>query len=165
MPEILCFSRSRCTSVKQVDDNTIKSWCRLDDTTMEAFVEITVNLPDLDIADIVGEVRRTDQAVCTRPADYLTRLIGVRIGPGMLKIIKGLMEDMPYCKQLAFMVEECCHGIILSFTKNVLKKAPTDEADVKKFFTDMVTENVRLYNRCAAFSPGSPLVDGIEPPG
>jgi len=27
-----------------------------------------------------------------------------------------------------------------------------------------VKKNVRLYNRCAAFAPGSSMVEGITPP-
>ena len=82
----------------------------------------------------------------------------------MLKIIEGLVGEATDYRQLAFMVEECCHGVILSFTKDVLINAPEDEAGSKKFYTKMVTDNTRLYNRCAAFAPGSPIVEGLELP-
>jgi hypothetical protein len=84
----------------------------------------------------------------------------------MLKIIKGLVGDSAAdCKQLAFMVEECCHGVILSFTKDVLVSSPRpkDKAKAREFYRNMVKENVRLYNRCAAFAPGSPLVKDVDP--
>jgi len=32
------------------------------------------------------------------------------------------------------------------------------------FYRDMVRKNIRLYNRCAAFAEGSPIVEGLEPP-
>jgi hypothetical protein len=54
----------------------------------------------------------------------------------------------------------------LSFTKDVLVRSPRpkDAAASRKFYADMVQENIRLYNRCAAFAPGSSIVEGIDPP-
>lgn len=166
MPAILAYSRNRSTSVEQVDEQTLRSSCRLRDTLMEAEVEITVRLPDLEITDIHGKVARTHQEACLDPVDYLKKAIGIRIGAGMLKIIRGLVGESTECRQLAFMVEECCHGVILSLTKDVLVNAPrpVDPQEAKAFYHSMVKENVRLYNRCAAFAPGSALVEGIEPP-
>ncbi len=62
-------------------------------------------------------------------------LLGVRIGPGMLKIIKGLMGDDPACVELGFMAEECCHGAILSLTKGTLKNAPLEPSDSRDHFS------------------------------
>ena len=164
MHNLLIYSRNRCTNVEQVDGRTMRSICRLQDTLTEAFVEITVHLPDLEIIMAKGEVRRTYDQVCPDPSESLQKVIGVRVGPGMLKIIEGLVGEATDYRQLAFMVEECCHGVILSFTKDVLINAPEDEAGSKKFYTKMVMDNTRLYNRCAAFAPGSPIVEGLELP-
>ncbi|MBN1841927.1 MAG: DUF2889 domain-containing protein [Deltaproteobacteria bacterium] len=162
MPSLLGFSRNRCTCVEQLDGQTMRSWCRLQDTLTDAFVEIIVRLPDLEITGARGEVLRSHQEECLKPAGSLEKMVGVRIGPGMLEIIKGLMGKTEVCSQLTFMVEECCHSVILSLTKDVLSAAPTDKEGAKDFFRDMVKGNARLYNRCAAFAPGSPLVEGIE---
>lgn len=164
MANILCFSRNRCTSVEQINDQTIRSSCRLQDTLMDAFVEITVQLPDLEITKVKGELTRSPWQEDLNTVESLQRVIGIRVGPGIKKIIKGLMGETGGDKQLAFMVEECCNGVILSFTKDVLLKAPRDKVNKKEFYAGMVKENIRLYNRCAAFAPGSPLVEGIEPP-
>jgi hypothetical protein len=142
----------------------MKASCRLQDTLTDALVEITVKLPDLEITDVSGSVHRTYETACLGQEAALRKAIGVRVGPGMMKIIEGLLGDVTECGQLAFMVEECCHGIILSFTKDVLLTQPQDRADEKAFYQDMVRQNIRLYNRCAAFAPGSDLVEGIEPP-
>ena len=166
MGNILTFSRNRCICVEQLDDQTMRSSCRLQDNLMDAHVEITVRLPDLEIIGVTGEVHRAYQEVSLEPSEALQRAVGVRIGPGMLKIIRGLVGEATDCKQLAFMVEECCHGVILTFTKDVLIRSPrpTDETEAKKFYADMIKENIRLYDRCAAFAPGSSIVEGIEPP-
>ena len=164
MDNILSFLRNRCTSVEEIDEHTLKSTCRLQDTLMDAVVEITVRLPDLEITDVKGEVYQSYRKEWREPADYLKKITGVRIGPGMLKIIKGLIGKTSGCKQLVFMVEECCHGVILSFTKESLVDAPRprDIEEAKEFYAEMVRENVRLYNRCAAFAPGSSLVEGLD---
>jgi len=163
-PDILCFSRNRCTSVEQIDDQTIRSSCRLQDTLTDASVELLVKLPDLEIIHATGKFHRTIQKECLSPDDALKKVLGVRIGSGMLKIIKGLIGETSECKQLAFMVEECCHGVILSFTKDSLDQAPKDIALTKEFYANMIKGNIRLYNRCAAFAQGSSLVEGIDPP-
>lgn len=82
----------------------------------------------------------------------------------MLKIIKGLVGEEEELRQIAYMVEECCQAIIISLTKDILAKAPESEEEKIEYFSGMVRENIRLYNRCAAFAPGSRLVEGIEPP-
>jgi len=165
MTQILQFQRNRCTSVEKVNESTMRALCCLFDTLTDALVEITVKLPDLEITDARCDVRRSHRKACLDQQEALKKVVGMRIGPGMLKIIEGLMSEVTECRQLAFMVEECCHGVILSFTKDVLMQTPADKENEKKFYANMVKQNIRLYNRCAAFAPGSSLVDGIEPPG
>lgn len=162
MSNILTFSRNRMTNVEQIDEQTIISWCRLQDTLTDAYVEITARLPDIEITAVKAEVRRAHQKECLESTEFLQKAIGVRIGPGMLEIIKGLLGDSTGCDELIFMVEECCHGVILSLTKDMLVKAPDDQEGRLTFFSNMVRENIRLYNRCAAFAPGSRLTEGIE---
>jgi hypothetical protein len=164
MAPTLCFSRNRCTSVEQIDDQTMRSTCRLQDTLTEAWIEITVRLPDLEIIAARGEFRRAVNMDDTKSDIALKKVIGVRIGSGMLKIIEGLIGEVTDCKELAFMVEECCHGIILAFTKDTLQTIPETEDAKKDYFAKMVKDNIRLYNRCAAFRPGSSIVEGIDPP-
>ena len=165
MNNILTFKRNRSTCVEQIDDDTMKSYCRLQDTFTDAYVEIVVRLPDLEIIEAKGEFTRSLRNECLMDEnESLKGVIGVRIGPGMLKIIKGLMGKNIDCKELVFMVEECCHGIILTFTKKGLLSASKEERDKDEYYANMVKKNIRMYNRCAAFAPGSSLVEGLEPP-
>ena len=160
---ILKFSMNRCTSVEQVDENTLKSVCRLDDTFTRASVEILVRLPDLEIVDASGWFQHEWHEVSDID-DVLRKVLGIRVGSGMLKIIKGLVGEGENLAQLTYMLEECCHGIILALTKDILIHCPTDEQGKLGFFAKMAKDNIRLYNRCAAFAPGSRLTEGIEPP-
>jgi hypothetical protein len=164
MPRPLIFSRNRCTGVEQIDEQTLKSTCRLQDPLTDAFVQITVKLPDLEITGVTGEFYRTCQDECLDITRAFEKMKGVRVGPGMLKIIKGLVAEATDCKQLGFMIEECCHGVILSFTKDQLLQLPEGEEIPVEQYQQMVRDNVRLFNRCAAFSPGSSMVEGIDLP-
>jgi hypothetical protein len=164
MAQILCFSRNRSVQVEQTDDQTLRASCRLQDPLLEACVDIQVKLPDLEITGAKGQIVRSTGSREIDISVSLRKTVGVRIGPGLKKMLKGLLGDTPVQKQLTFMVEECCGGVILAFTKEVLSQAPRDSESERVYFKNMVQSNPRLYNSCAAFAPGSPLVEGIEEP-
>jgi hypothetical protein len=163
MAQILCFSRNNATTVEQPDLETLFSSCRLQDTFMDLLVLIKVKTPDLEITDIHAEIRRSSEAEVPNVHKALKKIIGVRVGPGIKKIVKGLMGKSTTEKKLVFMIGECCNGIILSFTKQVLSTAPNDREGEKDFFANMVKNSPRLYNSCAALSSESPIMEGIEP--
>jgi len=164
MPHILCFSRNRSTGVEHGEDGLVKACCRLQDSLMTAIVEIKVQLPDLELTDVRGEVHRSDQGIPPDAFESLRKAIGTRIGPGLLKIMKGLVGNREDLRELLNMLDECCQGVILSFSKEALTKAPEDRKKAEEFYNRLVKENVRLYDSCIAFVPGSPLVVSIEPP-
>lgn len=164
MAQILCFSRNRSVNVEQVDEQTMRASCLLQDSIMEAYVAILIKLPDLEITDAQGQISRSVEGREMDASESLRKAVGVRIGPGLKKILKGVMGNSAIEKQLAFMVEECCGSVILTFTKDVLRQAPNDKLKERAYFNHFVRSNPRLYNSCAAFAPGSPLVEGIEPP-
>ena len=162
MDRVLCFSRNRCTNVDQIDEHTLKASCRLQDSITDCYVEILVKLPNLEISNIKAEVSRGSMALSPQDMVHLEKVIGVRIGAAVLKIIKGLIGNEDRLAQLAFMVEECCQGAILYFTRDDLAKVPLDGDEARIYYNNMVKGNLNLFNRCAAFAPGSSFVEGIE---
>ena len=162
MAHLISFSRSRCTTVEESSDGIMTCTCRVTDNILDARVQIQATLPDLEIMTVDSCVDHSLIANMPAAEERLQNLLGVRIGPGMLKIIEGLMGDDPACVELAYMAEECCHGAILSLTKEELKKAPLEPDVSRDFFSKMVQKNTRLYNRCAAFADGSSLLDGVD---
>ena len=162
MDRMLCFVRNRCTNVDQIDEHTLKASCRLQDSLTDCYVEVLLKLPNLDISNIKAEVVRGSMELSSQDMSYLKKVIGVRIGPGVLKIIKGLIGNEGRLEQLAFMVEECCQAVILYFTRDDLEKVPLDEDEERIYYNNMVKGNLNLFNRCAAFAPGSSFVEGIE---
>ena len=164
MANLLCYSRNRATSVEQIDDKTLVSTCRLQDSLIDAEVTLFIRLPELEIMRAQGTVTQRNGTACRGVGSALERVAGVRIGAGMKKIIRGLVGEATDCLELAVLIEECCHAVILAFTKDMLGQVPADLPREKDFFANMVRENIRLYNSCAAFAPGSPIVEGIDPP-
>jgi hypothetical protein len=162
MAEVLCYIRNNCTSVVRPDDETLVASCRIQDTLMELFVQITVKLPHLEIVEAEGEILRSLLQEEVDVKSVLQRSVGVRVGPGIKKIVKGLMGHSRTEQNLVYMIGECCNGVILSFTRDVLRLAPRDPEKEKAFFAGMVKDNPRLYNSCAALAPGSPLMEGVN---
>lgn len=163
MYHMLCFSRNRSTSVRRLNDGVLQSECVLRDTLTRSRVEIEVTLPDLTIAAVVADGKGRGIPNAPAAAKRLESIIGTRIGPGVFKIIKSRIGDMAGIGQWIFMVEECCHAVILYFTKDDLAKAPREKAASRKYYTNRVRNNPHLADRCAAFGPGSAFVK--EPEG
>ncbi|HIC85883.1 MAG TPA: hypothetical protein EYP06_06270 [Desulfobacterales bacterium] len=164
MPEIPIFYRLRSSYVDSLSGGMLRAVCVLLDTVTEAKVEVFVRPPDLEVVDVKASVLRGKQDKGALEPELLGKLIGIRIGPGIKKIIRGTVGKSTPNRMLGFMIEEACNAVILSFTKDVLKKVPKGKAATVEFYSQMVKENIRLYNRCAAFAPGSTLVEGLKPP-
>jgi hypothetical protein len=164
MPQLLNFSRNRRTEVAQIDETTLRACCRVQDNLTEAFVEIVAKLPDLEITQARAEVERSPRMECRDADMVMEKAVGIRIGAGMTEIIQGALSESVACEELIFMLEECCHGVIISLTRDILAKSPADPEGKHAFFSKMVRKSIRLYNRCAAFAPGSSLVEGLTPP-
>ncbi len=155
---IVKFAMNRNTSVEKIEGGNLRSVCRLKDTFTDAEVAIDVKMPDMAIAAISGHFRHAYWGEIEDLDQRLQAVIGVRVAAGMLKIIKGLMGEDENIQQVVYMVEGCCHGVILNLTRKVLLKAPDDEAGKIEFYSNMVQKSIRLYDRCAAFAKGGPLV-------
>ncbi len=164
MPDLVCFSRNRHTAVEPIDQQTLRVVCRLQDTLTDARVEIRVKLPDLEIVDGGGRFHRSGRIDCREIDEAMKKVRGVRIGSGLHKILTGLITEAAECPELLTMVEECCQAVILSFTKDPLALCPGDPEKRLEFFRNMVRDNTRLVNRCAAFGPGSSILEGLETP-
>jgi len=160
MYHILRFSRIRHTKVEEHENGMLSSVCYLKDNVQEIEAKILVEPPDLEIKSIDIMYRDSKGRWQKVEEKRVCSLIRSRIGPGIFKMIKSHIQDF----QLAFALEECCRGVILSFTKQDLLSSPRPEDDEEaiKYYAEMVKENVRLYGRCAAFSKGSRIVKEIE---
>ncbi len=159
---ILSFLRNKVVDVKQERDGCLKVFWRLTDTFLDASLEIEVKPPDLEITAASGRVLRSPHKQCGSAPQLLSRVLGVRVGPGLRKITEGLMGGPAGCPELAEGVLECCNAVILHFTVPQLQATEKGTQEEKKErFRAMLRFNPRLLRSCVAFAEDSPLVDGL----
>jgi hypothetical protein len=161
MPEIASFSRNKFSGVERMDESTLRSFCVLNDTLINSDAEIRVRLPHLEIISIRVDIRDAMGNSTSYDLDDFSDIMGMRIGPGMRRIIADFTSGMDHGHKVASMIDECCNSVILAFTKRQLLKAPKDPEAEKEFFKKMVKANPRLLNSCAALSSDSPLLESV----
>lgn len=160
MPDILVFSRNRYSGVERLDDNRVRSYCILNDTFYQSIADMEIHLPHLEIVSISASINKRGKDRIDYDSGSFKDIMGMRIGPGMRRIINDFTSKLDYGDKLALMIDECCNSVILAFTKKELLKAPKGLKEEKRFFKKMVKDNPRLLNSCAALSQGSPLLSG-----
>jgi len=87
----------------------------------------------------------------------------VRVGPGLRKIVQGVMGGPSGCTELTEGVMECCNAVILHFTVpqiQDLEKGTEEERRMR--YQGMLRTNPRLVRSCVAFADDSPLMQGVE---
>ncbi|ETR72810.1 MAG: hypothetical protein OMM_07318 [Candidatus Magnetoglobus multicellularis str. Araruama] len=161
-PSRFKFSRNKSNSVLSRDKNTLCSIQTVIDTFYQMNVKVSVKMPDMEIMTIEANVDRSINPMEFHAIGELEKLKGIRIGPGMKKIIKGTVASEYSDSLLIFMVVEACQGVILTMTREMATQIPDHQDLDIQIFRDMVKANPRLYNRCAAYSDGSPLVAGLK---
>ena len=160
-PKRFKFARSRTTSVEQLEQGLLKIVCRLNDTLTAMRVELLVKMPDMEITEVAGSIERCSNKAEYQALELIPKVTGVRIGPGMSKIFKGLVGEEASDSQLLFMVEEACHGVILNATRETVALYPNEDDLPVDMFRGMAGANTRLVGRCAAYAEGSSMVEGI----
>ncbi len=163
MADITLFHRHKSVSVISVGPNKVRSRVSFEDRFYEASLELIVMLPHLEIVGGKGSVRPKDSlGEGVELDEYLRSIFHLKIGPGIKKQVRDLLKGVPHWELVCSMVEDGANGVILSFTKGVLLLAPKDFEGEKLHFQEMVKENPRLLNSCAALSIGSPLMEGYD---
>lgn len=162
----LVFQRTKTVDVEPRGDSELDVRWRVTDTLVEAAIKMRVRLPDLEISEIHAEVLRGLHSVCKDSTVLVAKVVGVRIGPGLRKIIGGLVGGDRGCGELAQGVLECCNAVILHFTVPQLRgvDAGTEE-ERRERLRAMLRSNPRLVGSCTAFAEDSPLMEGIRPQG
>lgn len=159
---ILSFLRNKVMDVQQEKDGSLRVFWRLTDTFLDASLEMQVRLPDLEITGAWGKLQRAPHKECGSAPELLSKVVGVRVGPGLRKIVEGLMAGPSGCPELAEGVLECCNSVILHFTVPQLQAAEVGtEEEKRERFQAMLRFNPRLVRSCVAFADDSPLMEGL----
>lgn len=159
----LCFTRNKVMEVEPLEDGNLSVTWRLVDSFLEANILMKVRVPELEIMEIKAGVPRSLHTECTQAPDSIHKVVGVRIGPGLRKIVRGLIGGEPGCNELADGVLECCNAVILHFTVPQIRAGEKlgDEERLEATRANLKT-NPRLVGSCVAFGKDSPIMQGLD---
>jgi hypothetical protein len=154
----LAFARNKVVEVEPLADGILSISWRLVDSLTEAEIRMKVRLPDLEITEARARLLRSPHPECTSAPDSIQRVVGVRVGPGLRKIVDGLMGGAAGCAELIEGVLECANAAILHFTvPQIQANAKGSEEERRRRYQDMLRFNPRLVGSCIAFADDSPL--------
>jgi len=157
------FLRNKVVEVSpQADGNIAVAW-RLTDDLLKAEVNITVQLPDLEIVEATAELNRLVPKAWANAAELIKKVEGVRVGAGLRKIAQGLLGGPKGCAVLVNALLESANAIILHFTRPVLQASENLEGeDMLASLKEMVKNNPRLVRSCVAFQDDSPIMQNLD---
>ena len=158
------FLRNKVVEVSPLSDSSITvSWRQTDDL-LKAEVNITVQLPDLEIVEASAVLDRLVPQAWSNAGEIIKKIEGVRVGAGLRKIAQGLLGGPQGCSLLVHAVLESANAIILHFTRPVLQAGENLKGDeMLANLKEMVKNNPRLVRSCVAFQDDSPIMQDLEP--
>lgn len=165
---ILDFQANNLTTVENVEKGLFRIVTRADDALFSAEICLDVKLPALDIRKADFTVKRDVIGLAPDLSSALERLIGVRVGPGMTKIVRGILGGPEGSDRAAEMVLESMEMLVNALTVPELRKGmelggerikldidgPTvflNDVLIGESATKIMAENPRLKDSCAAF--------------
>lgn len=160
---VQCYSRLKQAQVERLAPDTVSSVALAEDSFCGARVELTIKLPELNVTKVDWTVSRCLKDGGPALAEVFGKLQNVRVGPGMTKIVGGLLGGQNGCQRLAELTLEAMDAVILAFTKGQIKAGAQTvdrvggELDLNPHLMDdehirkMAEANPRLKNSCVAF--------------
>lgn len=165
---ILDFQMNSLTTVEMVGQGLWRVVARSDDNLFSAEVALDVKAPALDIRHARLDVTRDVLDKACDGSSLAEKLIGVRVGPGMTKIVRSVVGGPDGSARLAEMVLGAMEMLINAITVPELRKATemggvkliADSDGPKVYLNNVVineetvakmSSNPRLKDSCAAF--------------
>ncbi|MCP4630619.1 MAG: DUF2889 domain-containing protein [bacterium] len=159
---ILRFLRNKVVEVEPQPDGFIAVSWRLADDLLKADVNISVQLPDLEIVQAEATLGRLVPGAWSSAPELIKKIEGVRIGAGLRKIVQGLLGGPQGCPVVAQAILESANAVILHFTRPALQAGDQLDDDEKlTFLRDMIKNNPRLVRSCVAFQDDSPIMQSL----
>ena len=159
----LAFMRNKVVAVEPLSGGMLSVSWRLVDSLTEAEIRMKFQPPDLEIREAEARLERLPHPECSEAPKLIQKVVGVRVGPGLRKIVQGLMGGSSGCTELTEGVLECCNAVILHFTVPQIQANEKGTAEERrKRYQEMLRVNPRLVRSCVAFADDSPLLQGVE---
>lgn len=160
----LAYARNKHACVLDQPDGSLLARATVEEDFFAARVEITVNTPGLEISAVNASIERCFHERCRHALAPAANVAGLRIGPGIIKLVNHTTGGPGGCPRLADLILECCDQVILRFTLDPLKQILDKEGEeMIAAYREFLSQNPRLLDSCVAFAPGSPLREGLDP--
>ena len=157
------FLRNKVVEVEPLSDGDLSVSWRLTDDLLKAEVDLRVRPPDLEIMEAKARLERLPLKAWSTAPELIRKVEGVRVGPGLRKIVSGLLGDPEGCPVLVHAVLEASNAVILHFTRPGIQAGEKLEGETLIAATRaMLKTNPRLIRSCIAFQDGSPIMQGID---
>jgi hypothetical protein len=157
------FLRNKVVEVEPLSDGSLAVSWRLTDDLLKAEVVLRVQPPDLEILEAEARLERLPFEDWPSAPELIKQVEGVRVGPGLRKIVAGLLGGPQGCSLLAHAVLEASNAVILHFTRPGLEAAEAIEDEALIDATrEMLKHNPRLIRSCVAFQDDSPIMRGLD---
>jgi hypothetical protein len=165
---ILDYQMHSVCTVETVGPGMWRTAARAEDGLFSAEVSLDVKAPALDITGARIDVKRDDLGLIPDLSQGAADLIGIRVGPGMTKIIRGVIGGPTGSDRIAGLILEAMEMLVNAITVPELRKAfavggepAMFESDGPKVFLNdvavgeetvrLMASNPRLKDSCAAF--------------
>jgi len=120
---ILDFQTNQLTTVEEVSRGLWRVIARTDDDLFSASLMLNIRTPALDIQAAAFDVSRDELGLMPDLSPAMEKLIGVRVGPGMTKIVRAVVRDEGGSERVAEMVLDAMEMLINALTVPQLRKA------------------------------------------
>jgi len=157
------FLRNKVVEVEPLSDGDLGVSWRLTDDLLKAEIELRVRPPDLEIVEAKAKLERLPLKAWSSAPELIKKVEGVRVGPGLRKIVAGLLGGPEGCPVLVHAVLEASNAVILHFTRPGIQAGERLEGEILIAATrEMLKFNPRLIRSCIAFQDDSPIMQGID---
>ncbi len=157
------FMRNKLVEVEPRPDGTLFVSWRLTDDLLKAEVNLVVQPPQLEIIEATAKFDRFVPPGLEDAEELIEDVEGVSIGPGLRKIVRGVVGGPDGTSMLSEAVLECCNAVILHFTRPGLEILEAVESEDEKLeaVRAMVQSSPRLVRSCISFQDDSPIMKGL----
>lgn len=160
----LWFLRNKIVEAEPLPDGNVAVSWRLTDDFLKAEVNITFQPPDLEIVEADAVLERYPRPEWSAAPELIKKVIGIRVGAGLRKIVPGLIGGEKGCPILVYAVLEASNAVILHFTRPGLQEAEKIQDDEGRMsrLRDQLKNNPRLIRSCISFQDDSPIMKGLN---
>jgi len=156
---ILDFQTNSLTTVEPIEQGLWRVVSRFDDNLFSAEVTLDIKAPALDIRAARLDIKRDVLGLTPDLSSAASNLIGVRVGPGMTKIVRGVVAGDGGSRRVADILVDAMEMLVNAITIPELKKATETGGERVRVASD----GPRVYLNEIAIGEATARVMGMNP--